>query len=129
MQKRLAGDALREALRESELSNGAAGRRREEGSRSPKERPFGSIVLATEDPYLTIKDITEELRLSHETVRKWIISGRLPHVKVGKGYRVKRSDLVRMLAGDGAPKTAPDARVPGPNPMRPGAGIDSGFRR
>lgn len=83
----------------------------------------------TTDPYLTIKDITAELRVSHETVRQWIITGRLPHVKAGRGYRVRRSDLERMLAEDGTkgPARGSDAASAAPNPMRPGAGIDSGF--
>lgn len=86
--------------------------------------------MITEDPYLTIKEITEELRVSHETVRKWIITGRLPHVKVGKGYRVRRSDLNRMLEGDApSPTSSPDAEPSGQNFMRPGAAIDRGFRQ
>ena len=54
--------------------------------------------MAIDDPYLTINDIKAELHVSHETVRQWILSGRLPHVKAGRMYRVRRSDLERMLA-------------------------------
>ena len=54
--------------------------------------------MAIDDPYLTINDIKGELHVSHETVRQWILSGRLPHVKAGRMYRVRRSDLERMLA-------------------------------
>ena len=80
--------------------------------------------MPTEDPYLTIKDICSELRLSHETVRKWMISGRLPYMKVGRQYRVRRADLDRMLtAGDSSPG---DGEV-SPNAMGPGARLDAGF--
>ena len=54
--------------------------------------------MAIDDPYLTINDIKAELHVSHETVRQWILSGRLPHVKAGRMYRVRRSELERMLA-------------------------------
>lgn len=88
--------------------------------------------VPTDDPYLTIKDICAELRLSHETVRQWIISGQLPHVKAGRQYRVRRSDLKRMLAGGG--RSPPEggqhhAGSSTPNPMSPGAGLDAGFSR
>ena len=62
--------------------------------------------MAIDDPYLTINDIKAELHVSHETVRQWILSGRLPHVKAGRMYRVRRSDLERMLA---ATPSVPDA--------------------
>lgn len=87
--------------------------------------------MPTDDPYLTIKDICSELRLSHETVRQWILSGRLPYVKAGRQYRVRRSDLDRMLAGGSPPQEEgqPHARSSTPNPMSPGAGLDAGFTR
>ena len=87
--------------------------------------------MATDDPYLTIKDIRSELRLSHETVRKWIVSGQLPYVKVGRQYRVRRSDLQRMLAGNPSTdeRDEPNGRTSTPNPMSPGAGLDAGFSR
>jgi excisionase family DNA binding protein len=80
--------------------------------------------LPAEDPYLTIKDICSELRLSHETVRKWILTGRLPSTKVGRQYRVRRTDLDRMLAAD-APVRG--SGVVSPNAMGPGARLDTGF--
>jgi excisionase family DNA binding protein len=58
-----------------------------------------------EDPYLSIKDITEELKVSHETVRKWLLASRLPYVRAGRSYRIRRSELDRMLAGDARPQT------------------------
>jgi excisionase family DNA binding protein len=80
--------------------------------------------LPAEDQYLTIKDICSELRLSHETVRQWILSGRLPGMKIGRQYRVRRVDLERMLAA-GVPSLG-DGGV-SPNAMGPGARLDAGF--
>jgi len=89
-----------------------------------------SPLVATDDPYLTINQIKAELHVSHETVRQWILSGRLPHVKAGRMYRVRRSDLERMLA---ATSSAPDSTAEVPlatvNAMGPRDRIDIGFRR
>ena len=86
--------------------------------------------MAIDDPYLTINDIKAELHVSHETVRKWMLSGRLPHVKAGRMYRVRRSDLERMLAA--SPSVADGASKPAlatVNAMGPRDRIDIGFRR
>jgi excisionase family DNA binding protein len=86
--------------------------------------------VAIDDPYLTINDIKAELHVSHETVRQWILSGRLPHVKAGRMYRVRRSDLERMLAATSDP--APGGSEPvlaTVNAMGPRDRIDIGFRR
>jgi excisionase family DNA binding protein len=86
--------------------------------------------MAVDDPYLTINDIKAELHVSHETVRQWILSGRLPHVKAGRMYRVRRSDLERMLAATpfspGGPSEPVVATV---NAMGPRDRIDVGFSR
>ena len=86
--------------------------------------------MAIDDPYLTINDIKAELHVSHETVRQWILSGRLPHVKAGRMYRVRRSDLERMLAGSApVPGAGSEPAVATVNAMGPRDRIDIGFRR
>jgi excisionase family DNA binding protein len=86
--------------------------------------------VAIDDPYLTINDIKAELHVSHETVRQWILSGRLPHVKAGRMYRVRRSDLERMLARSApVPGAASEPAVATVNAMGPRDRIDIGFRR
>jgi excisionase family DNA binding protein len=88
-------------------------------------------LMSSGDPYLSTQDIMDELKVSNETVRKWLVTGRLPYVKAGRAYRVRRSDFDRMLAGTRGEAVAA-GRAPAtstaPNPMRPGAGIDSRFR-
>ena len=86
--------------------------------------------MAIDDPYLTINDIKAELHVSHETVRQWILSGRLPHVKAGRMYRVRRSELERMLAA--TPLTSAGTSEPvhaTVNAMGPRDRIDIGFSR
>ena len=86
--------------------------------------------MAIDDPYLTINDIKAELHVSHETVRQWILSGRLPHVKAGRMYRVRRSDLERMLAATpAAPDDTSEPAMATVNAMGPRDRIDIGFRR
>jgi excisionase family DNA binding protein len=86
--------------------------------------------VAIDDPYLTINDIKAELHVSHETVRQWILSGRLPHVKAGRMYRVRRSDLERMLAATpSSPGERSEPVVTTVNAMGPRDRIDIGFSR
>jgi chromosome partitioning protein len=47
--------------------------------------------------WLTIKDITTRLKLHPNTVARYIQEGRLKGVKVGKGYRVRESDLADFI--------------------------------
>ena len=52
-----------------------------------------------QDEYLTIAEIAAELKLSPETIRQWIVKGELEATRAGHSWRVRRSDLRRMLAG------------------------------
>jgi excisionase family DNA binding protein len=80
------------------------------------------------DEYLSVKDICRELKISHQTVRKWLLSGRLPYIRAGRNYRILRSDLQRLIAEN----TTANAIAPLPaeqaNPLRPGAALHEGFR-
>ena len=52
--------------------------------------------------WLTISEIATELKLARETVRLWIVGGELPATRVGYSWRVRQSDLERMLASQGS---------------------------
>ena len=62
-----------------------------------------------EDPFLTVAEVAEILRLNQQTVRNWIDAGSLPAVRVGRRVRIRRSDLDRILENGyrGAPAAAP----------------------
>ncbi len=48
---------------------------------------------------LTTEEIAKELKYHIETVRKWIREGKLKATRINrKEYRVKRSELERVLA-------------------------------
>ncbi len=53
------------------------------------------------DPWLTLAEIAEELRLSPATLRSWISKGTLRAMRAGqRKWLVRRSELDRMLRGD-----------------------------
>ena len=61
-----------------------------------------------EDPFVTVPQIAAELGVHDVTVRTWIRSGRLPAIRAGRTYRVRRSHLDHMLRvvvdGDSQPE-------------------------
>jgi excisionase family DNA binding protein len=44
------------------------------------------------EDWLTIEEIAEELRVSEETVRRWIRKKQLKALSIGRGYRIRRRD-------------------------------------
>lgn len=42
---------------------------------------------------LSVKEAAKSLACSEALLRKWIHQGKLPHVKVGRLTRIRRSDL------------------------------------
>ena len=51
-----------------------------------------------DDVYLTVEEITKQLRVSQDTVRRWIREGRLPAIDLIGQYRIKREDYEKFLA-------------------------------
>jgi len=50
---------------------------------------------------LTVRETADLLRVAPGTVRRWIASGRLAAVRVGRGLRVRRDAAERLLAPAG----------------------------
>ena len=46
---------------------------------------------------LTAEEVAERLRVNVNTVRRYIRSGRLPAIRLGKGYRIRSEDLKAFL--------------------------------
>jgi excisionase family DNA binding protein len=46
---------------------------------------------------LTVAEVATGMRVSNMTVYRLIKSGELPAVRVGKGYRIRESELRRFL--------------------------------
>jgi excisionase family DNA binding protein len=53
--------------------------------------------VPAERPFLTVQEVSELLRVSVYTVRRWIKAGALPAYKVGRGWRIKNHDLNQWL--------------------------------
>ena len=69
-----------------------------------------------EDPWLTVPQVSAQLRIHPATVRIWIKSGRLAAVRVGREWRVRQSEVDRALVSDASPayvqQEAESARPP-----------------
>lgn len=78
------------------------------------------------DPWLTLAEIADELRVNPATVRQWVTKGQLNASRAGvRKWIVRRSELDRMLAATNPPaevaEPAEDERtVAEPRPARPG---------
>ena len=55
------------------------------------------------DTWLTPEQVGRELNVHPATVRLWIRSGRLGATRVGRSWRVHRSEIDRLLASGASP--------------------------
>jgi len=46
-----------------------------------------------EEKYLTPEEVSQLLKVNYETVRRWLVSGKLPGAKFGDSWRIRQSDL------------------------------------
>lgn len=56
-----------------------------------------------DDELLTVPEVASMLKLNEQTVRRWLRTGRLTGISLGSrqaGWRVRRSEVERLLAGD-----------------------------
>lgn len=51
----------------------------------------------TDEKYYTIEEVAKMLKVVYLTVYRWIQSKKLTAYKVGKQYRIKKSDLDRFI--------------------------------
>ena len=55
------------------------------------------LPFPTNATYLSVKEVADLFRTCPKTVRRWIAAGELPATRLGRDYRIARSDL-RALA-------------------------------
>lgn len=48
----------------------------------------------------TVRDLTEDLKLSERTIRRYIKEGKIGHIRVGSNIRVTQEQLDKFLKGD-----------------------------
>lgn len=63
------------------------------GSRSPKKRTPHKVEIAACEPFLTLREVAEALRLHPRTVREYVRRGELVGRLIGRRWRFKRRDL------------------------------------
>ncbi|QBD80585.1 DNA-binding protein [Ktedonosporobacter rubrisoli] len=49
--------------------------------------------MSTRNEWLTVDDVAKELKVHEKTVKKWIGTGELIAMNIGKGYRISRNNL------------------------------------
>lgn len=52
--------------------------------------------------WMTVAEIADQLRVSEETVRRWVRAGELPALNIGgpkAGYRIRAADLEKFFQG------------------------------
>ncbi len=50
-----------------------------------------------DERFYTIKEVAELLKVSDGAVRKWLKSGKLKGIKLGRIWRIKKSDLEEFV--------------------------------
>jgi len=65
--------------------------------------PISPTIAAGEDPWLTVQQVSDELKIHPATVRAWVKNGRLAAVRAGRTWRVRRSEVDRALLTDASP--------------------------
>lgn len=48
------------------------------------------------DEILTVREVADYLKLSRTTVWRWCNTGKLPAFKVGRGWRIHRSEIEKI---------------------------------
>ena len=50
-------------------------------------------------PMLTVAELAKHLQVDPITIRRWIASGKIPAVKLGKSYRIPAEAVAQILEG------------------------------
>ena len=50
-----------------------------------------------DDTYLTVREVSERLRVTRQAIYNWIAEGRLKAIKVGKSVRVSRASIEAFI--------------------------------
>jgi len=61
-----------------------------------------------DEQYYTLEQVAKLLQVSQRTIIRLIKTGRLPAVRVGKQWRIARSDLQEYLRSSGQQPPPPD---------------------
>jgi excisionase family DNA binding protein len=77
--------------------------------RQPDGNNTNSRYLAVvDDEILNVAQVSAEFGVTPQTIRAWLASGKLKGRRVGKGFRILRSDLMAMLEAAPSAQREPD---------------------
>jgi len=58
---------------------------------------LGEVAMSE---YLTPEQVADRFQVTPKTVREWLRSGKLVGIKIGRGWRIKESDVARMVEAE-----------------------------
>jgi excisionase family DNA binding protein len=56
-----------------------------------------AVLSTPHEQLLTVAQDADQLQVTPQTIRNWIEGGTLPAVRIGRGFRVRRSDVDELL--------------------------------
>ena len=59
------------------------------------------LPFASNATYLSVKEVANLFRVCPKTVRRWIKSGRLSATRLGRDWRIAKTDLKSLAAARG----------------------------
>lgn len=63
----------------------------------PVQLPVPALLSSGLHPLLTLSQVANLLRVSDKTIRRWMLSKRLPHVRLGRVVRFRQDELLRWI--------------------------------
>ena len=54
-------------------------------------------MITMDNQYLTVKEVTELLKVSRLTIYRWVKSKKLPAIKIGKEFRFAKGEINSFL--------------------------------
>jgi len=55
-------------------------------------------MITMEEEFLTVREISERLRIDEETIKRMLRKGQMPGYKIGGVWRIDRKDFTDYLA-------------------------------
>ncbi|SDM08773.1 helix-turn-helix domain-containing protein [Aliiruegeria lutimaris] len=62
---------------------------------------MADLPVSPNAKYLTVKEVAALFRICPKTVRRWIAGGELPATRLGRDWRIARTDLKALAAARG----------------------------
>jgi excisionase family DNA binding protein len=55
------------------------------------------IAMSQQDEWLSVEEVSQQLKMDVETIRKWIRRKQLKAYKFGRDYRIRRDDFAKFV--------------------------------